>query len=148
MGNKAAFVIARKGVDRDARVRVAGSQYGRFVDEQLVGLEQRAFDIATAIVKARSQCFPTATNHSLESEGGIDDDGAFGQVIEQRGRFFKEKRQIKLDASRRHAIRYAAIDGAAGRITLEAGTVATPESAYRIAIKRDFASGQQTHRGE
>ena len=78
MGTEAALVIACKRIDGDARMRVAGGQHGRFVDEQLVGLEQRAFDVAAAIVVARSQRFPATADHGLEPEGGIDDDGTVG----------------------------------------------------------------------
>ena len=78
MGTEAALVIACKRIDGDARMRVAGGQHGRFVDEQLFGLEQRAFDIAAAIIVACAQRFPTASDHGLETEGGIDDDGTVG----------------------------------------------------------------------
>jgi hypothetical protein len=97
---------------------------------------------------SRLQRLPGPGHGCIETSREVDEDRLLRQVVEQRVGGIKEKRQVELDAGGGDAVAHAAVDCAAGRVALEAGTVAPAEGADRIAIERHLARGEQTHRGE
>ena len=70
------------------------------------------------------------------------DDGAVGQVVEERRRGLEEERQIALHARMRPPLAHIPISGAARGIDVEGVVPGVPKAAYRGGIQRHLLGGQ------
>ena len=67
------------------------------------------------------------------------------QVVEQRGGFVEEQRQVVLDAGRRHAVADVLVDRRAARVAFEGLAPAAAEGRARGFVERKLAAGQEAH---
>jgi hypothetical protein len=69
------------------------------------------------------------------------------QVVEHRGGFFEEQRQVVLDAGGGHAVAHVFVDAALGRVAVQQFAPAAAELGARVVVHRELAARQQAHFG-
>ena len=114
--------------------------------EQRFGRQGRALRIGAHDAVALLRVLPEAL------EGGFqiavqNHRGRVAQVVEHRGGFFKEQRQVVLDTGGGHAVAHVFVDAALGRVALQQLAPAAAEFGPRRVVHREFAAGQQAHFG-
>ncbi len=135
-------IVAAEHVDARTQVEPFAHRFRRQV--QLVGWQQRAFDVVAALFVALARLRP-------ELVGGVadafaeDGQGAFAEVIEQRRGLREEQRQVVLDAGRRRAGLEVLEQAAAAGVDVEAVAQRVHRALQRCVVQRHFAAGQQLH---
>ncbi len=130
--------------EHDARERL------RECEEILVGQEQalRFEDRPLAIVREERMALLRIGREAADRRfeiAGEHEVRILRQVVEQRGGFVEEQRQVVLDAGRRHAVADVLVDRRAARVAFEGFAPAAAEGRARGFVERELAAGQKTH---
>ena len=126
------------------RVKLLGAQ------KQRIGRQHRPLGVtlhqpvavAGVLPKALKGRFKIAVQHH---SGGIRLTHA--QVVKHRGSFFKEQRQVVLDARCGHAVAHVLVDTAFGRVPFEQLAPAAAKARTGGLVHRKLSPGQQAHFG-
>src|SRR5690606_36447623 len=106
--------------------------------EHFARRQNRPFDIALALFEAAFDFAPEHARGLLDTGIG-EDDGAFGQIVEQRRGLREKQRQVIFDAGWRDALADILIDGAAAVIDVEMVVPAFAETLDGFRRQRKFA---------
>ena len=100
-------------------------------DEYLGGREHRVLDVVATLLEPLFDGAPRGGQRGVVI-GRHGNDGAARQIVEQARRRVEIKRQVILDAGRREAVAYVAIDRHACQVALETRPEAPAEIADRV----------------
>ena len=130
------------------RVELLGAQ------KQGVGRQHRPLGVAlhqaVAVFGVLPKALECGLQITMQDHGGrigLSCMGARAQVVKYGGGFFKEQRQVVLDARRGHAVAHVFVDAAFGRVAFQQFAPAAPESRSGRLVHRELAPGQQAHFG-
>jgi hypothetical protein len=114
--------------------------------EQALGRQGGALGVAPHQAVALLRVLPEALERRLDV-AVQHQRGAAAQVVEHRGRFLEEQRQVILDARGGHAQADVLVDAALGGVALEQLAPAAAKQRTGALVERKLAAGQQAHLG-
>ena len=114
-------------------------------EEQFGGRQQRAGQVAAAFFVAPAHVVPEVFG-GLFDAGQREHLGVRRQVVEQRGGFLEEQRQVVLDAGRDDAAGQVLEDCAAAEVDIETLAEAGLEAGHLVLLHGELARRQQAHR--
>ena len=146
LGKGAVFHIGRAFAQRELGAVACTLVELLGAEEQRIGRQRGALRVAGQHAVALARVLPEALEGAFQL-AVQHQRGLFAEVVEHRGGFVEEQRQVVLDARRRHAVAHVLVDAALGRVAFEQLAPAVAKARARRIVHGELAPGQQPHLG-
>ena len=128
------------GVGIGPRIELLGAQKQRFRGQG--GALGVALDQTVAVLGVLPEALERRLQIAMQHDRGV-----WAHVVEHRGGFLEEQRQVVLDTGRSHAGTHILVDAALGRVALQQLAPAAAKAGAGVVVHRELAPGQQAHLG-